>query len=127
RDFAIETSNGEAPERPATLAGVTDDQRWLDALGRELFTFQFAGDAIGWCGGFDPAWGIFVPTGDAGTIALDREADEVLAVLDLERDGRIEVLSSTWLGPTRLVEVGGPDALHVRATLDAVPFFGCPC
>jgi len=49
------------------------------------------------------------------------------AVFDLERDGRIEVLAQPWLGPTRLVQLGGPHALLERESLEAVPFFGCPC
>ena len=125
-EFHADTG-GDDGSKPPTLAQITTDQRWVDALGRELFTFSIAHDAMGSCGSFDPAWAMFVPTGDAGVIALDREGDEMLAVFDLERDGRIEVLSSTWLGPTRLVEVGGADALRVRSTLDGVPFFGCPC
>lgn len=130
-EYATATSS-ESP----TLAEGTTGQRWLDPRGRELFTFSIFADSLG-CGSFGAAWAAFVPAAeirrgralgtDSGVTALDRDGDEVIAVFDLERDGRIEALSTTWLGPTRLVEVGGEDARRERAMLDPVPFLGCPC
>jgi len=140
RDFALELrrfftdAEGQPVEGERAIPTLSDravGQRWQDARGRELFTIEFTGDEFGGCGGMSPAWAAFVPSDDAGVTApntaLDRAGDDVLAVVDLERDGKVEVLTSTWLGPLRLVEVGGADALNERASLDEVPFFGCPC
>jgi hypothetical protein len=126
-EYLTDTGAADETDKRPTLAQNTKDERWLDARGRELFTFTIFGDSAGWCGSFGASWAVFVPTGDDGVIALDHVGDEVIAVLDLERDGRIEVLSRAWLGPTRLVEVGGEDALVERFTLPGIPLIGCPC
>jgi hypothetical protein len=126
RSFA-EANADEVTRVIPTLADRAIGQRWQDARGRELFMFTFTGDEFGGCGGADPAWAAFVPAKADGVTALDRAGDDVLAVVDLDRDGTVEVLTTSWLGPTRLVEVGGSDALTERASLDGVPFFGCPC
>jgi hypothetical protein len=110
-----------------TLMQRSVGQRWQDARGHEVFTLTFTGDEFGGCGGFEVAWSAFVPTDGGGVTAIDRAGDDVLAVVDLDRDGRVEVLTTTWMGPTRLVEIGGADALEERASLGDVPFFGCPC
>jgi hypothetical protein len=138
RDFELEfrrsfeEPNADELAKPIPkLAERAVGQRWQDARGRELFTLEFTGIEFGGCGGVDLAWAAFVPSADEGVTALDRVGDDVLAIIDLDRDGNVEVLTTTWLGPTRLVEVGasggGQDALRERASLDGVPFFGCPC
>ncbi len=113
-----------------TLLQRSVGQRWHDAHGHEVFTLSFTGDEFGGCGGFELAWSAFVPGDGKGVTAIDRAGDDALAVVDLEHDGRVEIITSTWMGPTRLVEVaeiGGTDALKARASLADVPFFGCPC
>jgi hypothetical protein len=111
------------------LADDVHAQRWQDARGHELFTITFGPERSD-CGAFDSAWAAFVPgqaAGSAGLTALDRAGDDVHAVFDLERDGKIEAIAWTWLGPTRLLEIGENGALSERASLADVPFFGCPC
>jgi hypothetical protein len=122
-----ERRNADETAPIPTLMQRSVGQRWQDARGNEVFTLAFTGDEFGGCGGFEPAWSAYVPTDGAGVTAIDRAGDDAIAVVDLDRDGRVEVLTTTWMGPTRLVEIGGADALRQRASLDDVPFFGCPC
>lgn len=122
-----EVRDADETEPVPTLMQRSVSQRWQDAHGHEVHVVTFTGDEFGGCGGMEIAWAAYVPGGNTGVTAIDRAGDDVMAVVDLDRDGRVEVLASTWLGPTRLIEIGGTDALTERASLPEAPFFGCPC
>jgi hypothetical protein len=112
------------------LADRLVGRRWVEPRrGAWLDVFTTDGEEFGGCGGFDPAWAA-IAAGIDGTPAepvwADAATDAIQAVIDLEGDGRLEVIADSWLGPTKLValDAEGPRDL---ATLSAVPFFGCPC
>ena len=125
------------------VADITDDEpfttrklvdrftgiRWIEPTrGGELDVFTTDGEEFGGCGGFDPAWGaVSIDAYGTPTHAWLHEAtDEVRAVVDLDADGRPEVIADTWLAPTRLLTLGDDDVTEL-SVLPEVPFYGCPC
>lgn len=112
------------------LADRLVGRRWVEPRhGAWLDVFVTDGEEFGGCGGFDPAWAA-IGAGSDGTPAepvwVDAETDMVHGVIDLEGDGRLEVIAESWLGSTKLMALDhdGPRDL---VTLSEVPFFGCPC
>ncbi|MBX7079548.1 MAG: hypothetical protein K1X88_10205 [Nannocystaceae bacterium] len=106
-------------------------RRWIDpSAGGELDIFVTEGDEFGGCGGFGPSWGA-VSIDREGTpfaAAYDELGDSALAVFDLEGDGRPEVLTEQWLGPTQLLGLSEDgETFARRSELAPVPFWGCPC
>ncbi|MFO0637114.1 MAG: hypothetical protein U0168_30175 [Nannocystaceae bacterium] len=106
-------------------------RRWVEPTsGHELDVFVTEGDEFGGCGGVGPSWGgVSVdPEGTPFAAAYDDVGEAVLAVFDLEGDGRAEVLTEQWLGPTQLVGVSADgETFARRSELPAVPYWGCPC
>lgn len=105
-------------------------QRWVEPLrGAWIDVFVTDGEEFGGCGGFDPAWAAIRADAD-GTpsepVWVDATTDMIHAVIDVEGDGRLEVIAESWLGPTKLMALDdeGPRDL---ATLSEIPFFRCPC
>lgn len=112
------------------LADRLVGQRWIEPrTGSWLDVFVTDGEEFGGCGGFDPAWaaiGADVEGTPGAPVWVDASTDLVDAVIDIEGDGRLEIIAETWLGPTKLValDAAGPRDL---ATLSSIPFFGCAC
>lgn len=104
-------------------------KRWIDPLrGGELDVFTTDGEEFGGCGGFDPAWAAIAIDAEGSPVLpvwADKTTDAIQAVFDLDADGVPEVMAETWLGTTRVYSLG--EEMRELATLDAVPFFGCPC
>lgn len=102
--------------------------RWIEPTrGGELDVFTTDGEEFGGCGGFDPVWGA-VSIDAFGTPThtwLDGVSDEVVAIVDLDADGKPEVVSDSWLAPRRLVTLDAK--ITELSVLPEVPFYGCPC
>lgn len=55
--------------------------------------------------------------------STDSGIDDFEGLVDVDGDGRFEILASSWLGPDRALR----DLLGNTLAILDVPFFGCPC
>lgn len=119
---------GLSARRPAPLKRHADATAWFTPEGEaQLVSVIVDGELFGDCGGLPRPWGI-AAVGDGGDLVLgDAASDEwgdVIAVMDLDRDGNPEILANGWDRQlVRLVD----GRLETVAELESIPFFGCPC
>jgi hypothetical protein len=129
--YMLHTASDSGEARVDVSTKMTGE-RWYDDDGVGMITFVVGdADEFAECGDgyLDSVWGA-VDLADGGKAKPGRTgvlAQRPDAVFDLDGDGRLDVLvtGASWQ-PDQIL-LGTDDGFALAATLDPVPFFGCPC